>query len=150
MRRKRIRHARLAHLFSGGLCRHAQFLGAQCLEVAGVKANQVVLALIQPQHLRGNRLQRPQQFPIVLGHQRHIRSAQFNIDNARLQPLRVPCAVPRGDAVFQAKPAQLVEVGEKSRYFLGSLLQIFDGHDKPVSQSRAGWDIDLAVCSQKE
>ena len=128
----------LQHFFGGGLGGQAQLLRAQGLEVAGVKADQVVLALVEPQHLRGDGLQRAQQLAVVLGHQRHIGAAQLDVDHARLEAFGVARAVAGGDAVLEAQSAQLVQGGQKSGNFLGGLLQVVDRHNRQVSQSQTG------------
>ena len=79
-----VGHAGLAHLLGSHLGRHTQFLRAQGLVVASVKADQVVLALLQPEHLGRNGLKSPQQFAIVLGQQGRVWTAQFHIDHPGL------------------------------------------------------------------
>src|SRR5579862_1551562 len=128
--RECIGYTRFSHLFRRRLRSHAQLLRAQRLVIARVKADQVMLARIQAQYLDGDRLQRPQQLPIMLCHQRHIRSRQFNIDYASLQPLRVARAFARRNPVFQAKSAQAVQIGKETGDLLCSFLEIVYRHDK--------------------
>ena len=135
--REGVRHTGPDYPFSGGLSLHTQLLGAQGLEVGGVKADQVILALIKAQHLRGDGLQGAQQLAVVLRNQRHVGPSQFDIDLARLNSLGVASAVSGGNAVLEAHSTQLVQGGEESGDLLGSLLQVGDGHNKPVSQSGA-------------
>ncbi len=106
--RKCVGRSTLDDLVRGDLGLQPQLLGPQRLKVGGVKAHQVVLALIETQHLCGDGLQRAQQFSIVLGHQRHIRSAKFYINLAGLQALGVARAISRCDAIFEAQSPQLV------------------------------------------
>jgi len=124
------------HLLGGSLGRQAQFLGAQSLEVIGVKADEAALPLVEPQDLSSDCLQRQQQFAIVLRDQRHVRSSQLDAKGGS-QLLGVGRSVWRGDAVLEAKSTELVEGGEESGNLLGSLLQVVNGHNKTVSQSRA-------------
>ncbi len=93
--RKGVGDAGPEHLFRGGLGRQAQLLRAQRLEVGGVEADQVALALIEAEHLRGDGLQGAQQLAVVLGHQRHVGPGQFHVDLAGLQALGVARAVAR-------------------------------------------------------
>src|ERR1017187_8578928 len=97
-----------------------------------------MLALIESKHLCGDRLKRTQQFTIVLGDERYIGAAQFDVNLAPFKAFRIACAVPRSDAVLEAQAAQLIEMGEESGYFLCSFLQIGNRHNDLVSQSRAG------------
>ncbi len=103
--RKCVRNSALDDLVRGDLGLKPQFLGAQRLEVCGVKADQVVLALVETQHLRGDGLQRAQQLSIVLGDQRDIGSAEFHVNLAGLKAFGVARAVSGGDAVFEAQSA---------------------------------------------
>src|SRR6185369_11036403 len=117
---------------------HAKFLRAQCLVVARVKADQVMLTLFQPKHLRGQGLEGAQQFAILLCKQRHIGTTQLDIDHAALKSFRIARAVPGRDAVLETHASQFVEGGEESSDLLSSLLQVGDWHNGLVSQSRAG------------
>jgi outer membrane protein TolC len=137
-RRKSVRNARLEHLLSGRRSGHAKFLRAESFEVAGIKADQVVLALIETQDLHRNRLKRAEQFAIVLRQQWHIRAAQFHVDLARLKTLGIARAITSGDAIFEAHASKLVQGGEESGNFLCSFLHISNRHNEPVSQKKAG------------
>lgn len=52
---------------TGTILSQPQLLLMQRLEVLRIKAHQILFALIQAQNLRGNRFQRPQHLPVVLG-----------------------------------------------------------------------------------
>ena len=109
-------------------CRRSS-CGAHGLEVVGVKADQVALALVETQHLRGDGFQSAQQLAVVLRDQRHVRPGQLDVDLAALKALGVAGAVTGGDAVLEAHSTQLVQGGEKSGNFLGSFLQICNWHN---------------------
>jgi len=76
--REGIGDAGAENLFGGGLGGHAQFLGAQSLEVVGVKADEAAFALVQPQNLTGYGLQSQQQLAVVLRHQSHVGPGQLD------------------------------------------------------------------------
>lgn len=136
--RERVGNAGADDLLGSGLCGKAEFLRAKGLEIVGVKADEVVFALVETQHLRGDRLEGAEQFAIVLGHERDIGSAELNINLASLEALRVARAVAGGDAVFEAQAAQFIEGGKESGNFLSSVLQVGNRHNGLVSQNRAG------------
>ena len=128
--RKTIGNSGLAHLLRGGFGGQAQLLGAQSLEVAGVKADHVMLVMVEAQHLRGQCLESTQQLAVVLDHQWHIGAGQFNGDLPWCSAFAFARAVTRADAVFQAQPAQLVQGIQESGNFLCRLLQVVNGHNK--------------------
>ena len=77
-RRKGVGNSGADDFIRGGLGGHAQLGGAQSLEVGGVKADQIALALVEAQNLRRDGLQSQQQLAVVLRHQRNIRPGQLN------------------------------------------------------------------------
>ncbi len=120
-RRKAIGLSGLAHFVGGGFSREAQFLGAQSLEVGGVKAHHVVLVVVQAQHLRGQSFDSPQQFSVVLDHQGNVGPGQFNADLAvdlrGLSAFRFLYSIGRADAVFEAQPTPACSGSSGMRQF---------------------------------
>lgn len=133
-----IRDTRLQHLLRSGLGSHAQFLRPQRFEVSCIKADQVMLPLIEAQHLHSNGLKRAKQLAIVLRQERHIGAAQFHVYLAGFQSLGVPRAIAGSDPVLETHASKLVEVGEESGNLLSSFLQIGNRHNGLVSQKKAG------------
>ena len=119
----------LAHLVGCGFGREAQLLGAQSLEVSSVKAHHVVLVVVQAQHLRGQGFDSPQEFAVVLDHQRYIGPGQFNADLPRRSDFAFLRPIGRADAVFEAQPAELVQGVQESGNFLCSLLHVINRHN---------------------
>jgi hypothetical protein len=128
-------HAGLADLVCRSLSLETQLLRAEGFEIGSVEADEVVLALVEAQHLRGDCFQCAEQFTIVLGDERDIRPPQLDIDLAGLNAFRIAGAVSGSDAVFEAQTTPLIEDGEKSSYFLCSFLQVGNRHNGLVSQS---------------
>ena len=108
-RRKSIRNPAPDHLVRRRLGLQPQFLRPQRLEIRRVEAHQVVLPLVQPQHLRRNGFQSAQKFPVLLRNQRHIQSGQFHINLASFNALWVARTVSRSNAVFQAQASEFIE-----------------------------------------
>ncbi len=99
----------MTNFFGRGLGSHAQFFCAQRFEVGSIEADEIVLVLVEAQHLRGEGFKREQQFAVVLHDERNIWPAELDVDFARFNPLRVTRAIAGGDAKFEAHAAKLVE-----------------------------------------
>jgi hypothetical protein len=117
------------HFVGGGFGLQTQLGGTHCLEVVGVKADQIALALVETEHLPGDGFESAQQLAVVLRDQRYVRPGQFDVDLAALHALGVAGAVARSDAVLEAHSTQFVQGGEKSGNFLSSFLQVCDWHN---------------------
>ena len=120
--------------FSG----HAEFLGAERLEVPGIEADEVVLALLEAEHLGGDGFKRAQKFSAVLGEEGNVGAAELNVDLTGFKPLWVAGAIACCDAVFEAHAPQPVERRKQSSNLLGSFLQVSDRHNSLVSQMQKG------------
>jgi hypothetical protein len=144
--------------FSG----HAEFLGAEGLEVAGIEADEVVLSLLEAEHLGGDGFKRAQELAAVLGEEGNVGPPELHVDLTGFKALWVAGAIACGDAVFEAHASQPVERRKQSSNLLGSFLQVSDGHNSLVSQmqkgSQYGWRIlrarghlqgDMGCCGNK-
>ena len=123
--------------FVGGNLSLQELVWREGLEVAGVKADQVGLALIKTEHLRGDSLERQEQLAVVLGHEQDVRPAEFDTEGGE-PGLRHQVCLCSADAVFEAHHpicSGWKGIGD----LLGSLLQVVDWHNRQVSQRR-GWD----------
>ena len=135
---KAVRNAGLAHFFGGGFGGKAEFFGTQRLEVGGVKADHVVLVVIEAEHLHGEGFKRTQQLAVVLDNQRYIGAGELDVDLARLDAMGIARAIARRDAVLEAEPAKFVQGIQESGNFLCGQLEVFNRHNRQVSQSGAG------------
>ena len=62
--------------------------GAESLEVGGVEADEVVLVVVEAEHLRGEGFKGAKQLAVVLDDKGHIGAGQLDIDLARFDSLR--------------------------------------------------------------
>jgi len=106
--RKAVGDAGLAHFFGSGFGGEAQLFSAESFEVGGVKADHVVLMVIEAEHLHGEGFKRTQQFAVVLDNERNIGTGELDVDLARLNALGVARTIARRNAVFEAEPAKFV------------------------------------------
>ena len=136
--RKGVGRSGADDLVGGYFCLQFQFLRAHGFEIGGVEADQVVLALLEAQHLRGNGFKCAQQLAVMLGDEGHVGTAELDVDHAPFESLWIARAIARGDAELEAETAQFVQRGKEPGDLLCSLLQVIDWHNSLVSQSRAG------------